>query len=589
MTALVLAALVNLSFSMRGDRARGWPVKTKITLASPSVTKELTVEASDARKPLSVSVPPGSYKLTIAAEHHRVFSRAIDLDKDLSLPEIALSAVPAISGRVVAREKNAEIPLAGAQIMAGSKQLTTTNEQGLFRAELHDEPPPDSITVVHTGQAPAVVPLYENLAAENELGTIELPRGVTLTVVLDRRYNEKKVLTVSVIGKRTSASREVKPAEDEVSFSGQAAGDVLIVVKGTEPLEFKNEGVEVHTDDLERKVTIEPFRLDGRVTYGDGPLRGGGSIEIASTGWRASVPIGDDGRFGGTMWQTGKVTGSLKTAVNPGLIVETSPDLGSDPSSWDIALKRRFIEGHVFDAATKEPLAKARIDVVLSAGDRRAESTADVAKDGSFSIPAMQNGRYDLRAVAADHADQSKTYFFGRDDADSKTVDFALEGGIEAELLCVWPNNQPAAGARVISEGARTVVADAQGRAVLRVRAGELRKVFVVPRQGSFAVADIAARRDPVSMQVVIPQAVGSIRIKSEMRSPIQVVFNGRALPQALLQQLRSETGDPNVLRLVHLPPGDYGVGAMGARFVSVHLDGGEQTVELVPWKRPAK
>src|SRR5437870_5083354 len=225
MTALVIAALVQLSFSMRGDRARGWPVKTKVTLAAPSTTKEWTIEAADARKPVAVSVPAGSYRMTIAAEHHRVFTRTVDVDKDLSLPEIALAAIPAISGRVVAREKDVEIPLAGAQIMGGSKQLATTNEQGLFRVELPDEPP-DSITVIHTGQAPAVIPLYENLAAENELGTIELPRGATLTVVLDRRYNERKLLTVSVVGKKTSASREVKPSEEAVAFDGIAPGDV---------------------------------------------------------------------------------------------------------------------------------------------------------------------------------------------------------------------------------------------------------------------------------------------------------------------------------------------------------------------------
>ena len=105
MTALVIAALVHLSFSMRGDRARGWPVKTKVTLASPTTTKEWTIEAGDARKPVTVSVPAGSYRLTIAADHHRVFTRTLDVDKDLSLPEIALAAIPAISGRVVARVK----------------------------------------------------------------------------------------------------------------------------------------------------------------------------------------------------------------------------------------------------------------------------------------------------------------------------------------------------------------------------------------------------------------------------------------------------------------------------------------------------
>src|SRR6266516_8228435 len=82
----------NVSFSMRGDRARGWPVKTKISLLSQSTTKEWTVEASDARRPLSVRVPPGAYRLTIAAEHHRLYQRTLEVDKDISLPEIALAA-----------------------------------------------------------------------------------------------------------------------------------------------------------------------------------------------------------------------------------------------------------------------------------------------------------------------------------------------------------------------------------------------------------------------------------------------------------------------------------------------------------------
>jgi hypothetical protein len=590
MTALVIA-LVQLSFSMRGDRARGWPVKTKVALVSPSFAKEWTIDAGDVRKPVSLSIPAGSYKLTIAAEHHRVFQRAIEIaDKDLSLPEIALTAIPAISGRVVAREKNAELPLAGAQVMAGPKQLATTNEQGLFRMELYDDPPPDLITVVHTGQAPAVVPLYENLAAENELGTIELPRGVTLTVVLDRRYNEKKLLRVTVAGKKTSASRDVKPSEDEVPFSGIAPGDVQVIIKGSEPLELMNETVEVHDEDLEHKIIIAPFRLDGRVTLGNDALHGGGTMEIASAAGRAQVPLDDDGRFGGMMWQTGKVTGWLKTPANPTAVMEISPELGSDPSPWNVALKRRFIEGHVVDAATKEPVPKAHIEVVITAGDRRSESAADVAKDGSFSIPAMQNGRYDLRATAAEHADQRKLYVLGRDD-ESKTADFALEGGVEVEVWCIWPNNQPAAGARVISDDGRLVVASVEGRAVLRLRAGEIRRIAVVPRQGSFAMVEVGAPRSGAGkpVLVIVPQPAGSIRIKSALRTPVSVSYNSREIPAAVIQLLRSDIGESGVMRLVHLPPGDYGVSALGARWVQVHLDSGEQSVELVPWKRPTK
>ena len=55
------------------------------------------------------------------------------------------------------------------------------------------------------------------------------------------------------------------------------------------------------------------------------------------------------------------------------------------------------------------------------------------------------------------------------------------------------------------------------------------------------------------------------------------------------MQILRAETGDAGVMRVVHLPPGDYSVGGSGARWAQVHLDSGEQAVELVPFRRPAR
>lgn len=586
MSAPALTALIHLSFSMRGDRARGWPVKTKVTLTSASVTRELTVEAADARKPVSIEVPPGTYKLTIAAEHHRPFNRLVELDGDLSLPEIPLAPIPAINGRVVARDKEIEIPLAGAQVMDGSKQLATTNEQGLFRVELSGERQPESITVLHTGQAPATVPLFEHLAAENDLGTITLPKGATLTVVLDRRYRERKTLNVSVVGKKTSASRDVNPNETEVSFSGIPPGDVQVVVKGNGPLEVMNEKVEVRSDDQEHTMVIAPFALDGRVMLGNDSLRGGGTIDIASAGWQVPLPIDDEGRFGGTMWQTGKVTGWLKTSLNPSPIMESSPELGSDPSSWTIMLKRRFIEGHVYDAATKEPVVKGRIEVAVIADDRRSESTVEVAKDGKFSIPAMQNGRYDLRASAEAHADLRKTYVLGRDD-ESRTVDFPLEGGVQAEIWCVGSDGQPAPRAQVFVDDGRVVMADPKGRAVLRLHARETRTVYVLQWHGSFAAADLqAARSGDFSLQVVVPPPAGSLRIINRQRTPTMVSYDGRQLPAALVQALREESGDPDTIRLVRLPAGDYGIWANRMRWRSVQLTAGELAVELLPQTR---
>jgi hypothetical protein len=589
---LLLASPVTheISFSLRGDRARGWPVKVQIMVASETYKKEMTIETGEVRKPIALRVPPGSYHFTITAAGHRTVERALEVAKDLSLPEIALPPIPAISGRVIARQKELEIPLVGAQVTHGSKLLATTDEQGRFHAQLPEEPTPDSIAIAHTGQAPRDIPLFENLAAETDLGTIELPRGATLTVLLDRREDVPKPLKVSVAGKKTLGTRDVKASEDEVAFDGIPPGDYRIVVQGTEPLEWMSENVEVKDDHLEKRVLIAPFRLDGRVLLGNESLRGGGKLDLAGPGgsWRTEVAIDEEGRFGGMMWQTGKVTGSLRTPVNSNTIVEISPELGPGPSEWIIALKRRFIQGHVVDRVTKEPVARAGMELQITSGQRRWSSAINVQKDGSYSILAMQNGRYDLRVTSPDHADARKNVLV--DEAhEGQILDFELDGGVQAEVWVVWPDNRPVRGAAVVEREGRTHLTDPTGRVVLHIYPGETRTLFVVPREGSFAVAELAAPRsgEAKPVQVIVPRAVGSLRIatfdqkRKPLVRPVTVSYNGRPLPPAVVQRVRSEASATS-MRLVHLPPGKYDIYMAGAGFRSVNLGGGEEIVELV-------
>jgi len=589
----VPAVTHQISFSLRGDRARGWPVKVQVTLTSESHNEEMTIEAADARKPVSLRVPPGSYRLTIAAKGHRTVERPLDVEKDLSLPEIALPPIPAIGGRVVAREKDFEIPLAGAQVTYGTKLLATTNEGGVFHFELPEEPAPDSITIAHTGQAPRVVPLFENLPAETDLGTIELPRGVTLTVLLDRRYrdDDAKPLKVSIVDKKTIAAREVKASEDEVAFSGIAPGNYQIAVQGTEPLEWMNEKVEVKDENLEQRVIISPFRLDGRVLLANGPMRDGGKLEVAGAAWHAEVAIDEEGRFGGPMWQTGKVTGWLRTPLSANTLMEISPELGSDPSAWTIALKRRFIQGHILDKATNEPVTRAAIEVQITSGPRRSSATINVQKDGAYSILAMQNGRYDLRVTSPDHADARRNVLVD-EVYEGQILDIPLEGGVEAAVWVVWPDDQPVRGAAVMS-GDSLIRTDATGRAVLHLYPGERRAVYVVPREGSFVFAEIAAPRsgDAKPVQVIVPRAVGSLRIatldvkRRPMARPVTVSHNARQLPRPVIQRLQSEAAGTGLVRLVHLPAGAYEIYMMGGRSGRVNLTGGEEAVELVAFR----
>src|SRR5256885_1685667 len=129
--AILLAVAVTptyeLSFSIRGDRARGWPEKVKVTLTAPGGVMEKIIEAADVRR--------------------------------------------------------------------------------------------EEIVVTHAGQGSKTIPLGSNLAAENDLGSIELPRGVTVKIVLERPYGAPKPLVVSLAEKRVVGTRELKPKETEATFN----------------------------------------------------------------------------------------------------------------------------------------------------------------------------------------------------------------------------------------------------------------------------------------------------------------------------------------------------------------------------------
>ena len=96
-------------------------------------------------------------------------------------------------------------------------------------------------------------------------------------------------------------------------------------------------------------------------------------------------------------------------------------------------------------------------------------------------------------------------------------------------------------------------------------------------------------KRGSEKLTVIVPPPAGSIRIKSSLPSPIMISYNNRELPSAVFQYLHADAGEAGVMRLVHLPAGDYTIGTRGARWVNVRLEGGEQAAELVPIPPPTR
>ena len=115
----------------------------------------------------------------------------------------------------------------------------------------------------------------------------------------------------------------------------------------------------------------------------------------------------------------------------------TSPELGADPSAWDIQFPKRLISGRIYDADTQQPIDGAKMDLLRTAGDSRWYGSIRVQNDGTFSILSTKTGTFELSVSAPDHADMKQTIEV-RDGDGSVQRDFALTRGLLATLEVAW-------------------------------------------------------------------------------------------------------------------------------------------------------
>ncbi len=571
----------NVTLAIAGDRRRGWPLDARLTFTSKEQEWTFPLSTKVVAKLRSVRLPPASYHMTIAVEHHLIAKRTLNAQKDIALGEIVLKPLPLIFGRVVNMKDE---PIAGVQIVRPDGKIqATTNEQGQFRTELA-EPIPDEVLVTQAHFASALLPLV-NVSGEIDLGTIHLGAGFKLTLRLVRPDVENLPLHVRLLRETPAknepspiAQRELPEKDDQISFPDLSAGKYVVVIEGKEPLQRLSKEFEIKDADREEEIRIAPFRLDGSVHVGDEPLRGGGNLDLRdpTQSWRVNVSIDDAGRFGASMWQGGIVTGFVSAAGIHELV--DSPALGADPSTWDIQFQRRYIRGRVFDEETNQPLQQPSLRLQIATGDSQSSSSLPIEPDGRYSILAVRAGTYELRAEAPDHVPAKTTVIVAAEDSADRQVDFPLARGFQQIVEFAWPSGQAVADALVLegiaSDGyspERTYTTDGTGRLTLHLRRGEVKTIYILPRDGSFAIAHVVAPEssDADPLRLIVPAPAGALRV--EMRGaddkPLPAMllfrFNGELIPQPVILRLTGQFENASILRVPNLPAGAYEIWAV--------------------------
>jgi Carboxypeptidase regulatory-like domain len=579
-----------ISLRVLGDASRSWPADVTFTL-SESREKEWTWElpAEAAGHDIRIHLPVAEYVLFLQAARHRRFGRRLPSGGDVALGTIELKPLPSIRGRVTQVEKERVTPAIGAQILLDDGKVGgTTNEQGTFSIEL-SEPVTKEIAIASPGHGTRVMKLQQ-LTADNDLGEFRLEPGVTLTLQVERpKELDEKVLNVRLL-RHDDDFNHLKvtqstfaAGEKEHEFADLSPGQYYVVLEGTEPLERMLVPVDIGSENLTRKVSIQPFRLQGKVLLGEEPLRKG-EVEIMPVGagqtlFRARLKIEDDGGFGAVLWQTGRLNAFIH-GHEEGVLSDESPELGSDPSVWPISFRNRVIRGRIYDADSGAAPGKVRLDVkTTSANGGGSRSTVSVGPNGEYRLLAWRDGTYDLIVSATDYPAATKTIELTERE-ESKQVDFALRRGVDVKLEFFWSTGQKIRSATIYEGVARDgyhaerqYQTDVAGMLELNVPPDGSRLLYVLPQEGSFAPVRVTATRssggEPI--RVEIPPGSGKLRVRFKNRQEqapgglVTMRYNGEWVPYAITARLPGRTS-AGLVEFHSLPAGAYELWAVTLR-----------------------
>lgn len=577
-----------LRLTIAAQPSPNWPTDTTITLKGKKDEWTWVLPAKTVRSLERLFVPTGTYVLLVEAEHHRMLVRRVTATSEsVKVGDLRLLPSPIVRGTVVDAEGKG-IANAAISLEDGS-ECALANEQGAFACELPEPKPPLRLEVI-VASAPGYATREQKLPANREsidFGRITLTKGRPLIVKIIRpdltkaramlyldareRYEHSKI-----------ATREVTEREQELTFDGVGEGQYLVVVEGSGPLEKLEVPVEVKANaDARATITIEPFRLEGTVRFGDEPLADGAiNISPREHTWREVLPI-RGGAFGGTMWQHGPVSGYVKlSGLDMGEFV-SSPALGDDPSRWDVKIEKRMIAGRVFDAETKKPV-QADIEVVAVTGKSKSYFGAEVGEDGKYQILANRPGTYTLTVTSPNHVPLAADVIIAAEDR-TRTFDIALDAGVVQPLAIVTHAGQPLAHAQIL-EGVQDdgvnprymLSANSDGTFKVRGKPRETRILYVIPRGGSFAIVRVVLPQsgEAKPMQVVVGPPLASLRVKTVRdQQPVPAAlllrYNGEFLPGAIARFVTGEmpgTSPSGETVLSRLPAGMYEVWALAGR-----------------------
>jgi len=552
-----------------------WPARTALSIRDQQKHSwQLVLSPKEARSSFEIDVPDGEYDVEVAADRHRREIRHVRSAASAEV-SIALKPLPQITGRVVSKAGDS---VAGAELRVNQRTVAVSDARGRFAFDADPDAWPETVSIGAGGYGTRTVPIPRS-RIDTDLLDVSLSAGGFLQVIVVRSP-EIGALRLDVYklddGRRGAAaySRSLGSNQMESTFEDVDAGDYLVLASGDKPEERC--GVKIAVKSAEKnavKLSVRPHKLTLRADLRGAPL-GSARIRFWSRDglWNADFTSAENGELQLYPWQLGKASAWVykEGAMTVPHMEDRRFDEDDGEADWTIHVSTRETRGRVIDAVTGEPIAGANVALEVK-GPSPYSTLTKSGSDGRFVFTTARPGQHTIHAAADGYQNGHARYQF-LDSEESHEVTLALEPAGAVRVIVRDASDRPLRDAAVLDYSSGTLTGqrftDENGQVVIPLGRDELRQAFVIPRDGSFAIATIGSQPEAVIV-VPPPQSTILIRSRSTDQNPIDHVmfiirFNGIAIPfgvQGMLARQQGATivsGSDGRIVLPHVPLGLY-------------------------------
>ncbi|MFP5246918.1 MAG: collagen binding domain-containing protein, partial [Thermoanaerobaculia bacterium] len=373
------------------------------------------------------------------------------------------------------------------------------------------------------------------------------------------------------------AQKSLAAATRRVRFDGLEAGVYQILVRGPGVTEQLATKIAVGRSDAQRTtISIEPFVLEGRVTLAGTELGPGGLLlRHRELDTRTPILLGPDGTFRVPFWQRGTFSYNVRSPALPTDYSYVAELEGPSLGLLDIVIPDGRINGILRDAASGQPVANAIVTLQTNSGDREEHARLTTGPDGRFDFVGIKHGRQIVRIHSPQHLEPEPLAFALTNDAPLRELDLRLDAGRAVPIVVIGKEHDPVAHARVFvvadSKLRARGTTDQDGRASVPVPPGEPATLFIVPKEGPFAMLRVPRNDEPHRLHVYLPSSASSLLLRAQTTDggtmpPFSLLlrYNGELMPLEVaeelteMQGLQFATGAGSEAHLQNIPSGMY-------------------------------